>query len=354
MSQNYNFKNFILLLSMKKISRLDFSVKNKFHSKLTLLFLFLTLSFGASAFTKSQKSISGLSKVYGYVAGQEATLNRIRNQWPELKSNVDLVQAEIESVYPNIKSKTTSKIIELLGSDGELLISSIEKKLQEINTGEITKADAVQFLFTVRSRSAGNIENKDTKMFLYAINDYENPVQELSSNKVLKFNTKNEEKAKGIELSISLPSSWEEREGNTPNTLRTWNSEAGSGTSYITLLVINSDDVKTKKILNSKILSKNLQGLVPPNSKTSNVFQTDVSNQPGWMYKAELTTKRLENEIFINFKSLNVFYKGKVIQLNCGSAGMSSVAEGVKMEFLRIEKICDYVHNSLVIDSVYK
>jgi hypothetical protein len=333
---------------------MDFKMKLKLFSKLTISILFFALSFNATAFTKSQKSISGLSKVYGYVAGQEATLNRIRNQLPELKSDVDLVQAEIESVYPNIKSKTSSKIIELLGSDGELLISSIDKKLQEVNTGDITKADAIRFLFTVRSRSAGNIENKDTKMFLYAINDYDNPVQELSSNKVVKFNTKNEEKAKGIELSISLPSSWEERQGNTPNTLRTWHSEAGSGTSSITLLVINSDDVMTKKSLTSKILSKNLQGLVPPNSKTSNVFQTDVSNQPGWMYKAELTTKRLENEIFINFKSLNVSYKGKIIQLNCGSAGMSSDVEAVKKEFIRIEKICDYAHNSLIIDSVYK
>lgn len=330
-------------------------MKSKFNYKLIFTICVTFLSLNSNAFTKSQKSLNGLSMVYGYVVGQEATLIRILNQFPELKSDVDLVKAEIETVYPNIKLKTSNKIIELIGPDSDQLFASIDKKIRDANTGEITRPDAIRFLSTVRSRSAGNIENKEAKMFMLAINNFENPINELSlNNNIVTFNTKSEEKAKGIELSIKLPQSWEERQGNSPNTIRTWNSEAGSGTSSITLLVTNSDNVLTKNNLKSRINSKKLQGLVPQNSKISNVFQTDISGQPGWMYTAELTTKRLDSEIFMNFKSLNIYYKSNLIQLNCASAGLASDVELVKKEFGRISKICDYIHNSLIIDSVYR
>ena len=314
----------------------------------------LSLSLGVNAFQKTQKSLNGLTGVYGYVAGQEATLNRIKSLFPELKSDVEFVQLEVETVYPNIKSKTSSKIIELAGAEGESMLSLLDKKIQEFSSNELTKANAIRFLSTVRSRSAGNIENPETKMFLLAINNFDNPVSEMSSNKIVKFNTKSEEKAKGIELSISLPSSWEERQGNTPNTVRTWTSEAGSGLSFISLLVLNSDDFMNKNIIKSRIESKNLQGLVPPNLNTLNIFQTDVSNQPGWMFTAEVKTKRLENEIFMNLKTLNVFYKGKIIQLSCTSGGPLSDIDDIKKEFRRTEGVCKYVHNSFIIDSVFK
>ena len=55
---------------------------------------------------------------------------------------------------------------------------------------------------------------------------------------------------------MTLPLSWTERQGNTPNTVRSWMSEAGSGLSLISLLVQNSGDTRKKADIQKAIDKK--------------------------------------------------------------------------------------------------
>jgi hypothetical protein len=224
----------------------------------------------------------------------------------------------------------------------------------EANRNQVSRAEAIAFLNEVRNRAAGKIEREEIKRFLFAINHYRDPASEWNSKRLHRFSSKNEEKAKGLEVSINIPVSWEERLGTTPNALRTWVSEAGTGSSTIGLLIVNTDDQRSRTDIQRAISAREFKGLVPSSSKIESVSTAEVSDQPGWLYEIEMVRKRVDLEFFMRFKSLNVLYKGKRVELNCSSGGAITAQEEVRSEFKRLEKICRLVMNSLVIDSVYK
>ncbi len=306
------------------------------------------------AFSLNQNSFNGLARVYGYVSGQEQSLKIIEASYPELQQEVLLVRLKFQSTYPDLKEKTSNKIIELAGEQGKTLIANIEQQLSANAPKSIPKNQAIEFLRTVENRAAGKIENQPTRDFMLAITYFENPGLEIAEKKTQKFNTKSEPKAKGLDLSLTLPLSWTEQEGTTPNTVRSWKSEAGSGASLISLLVRDTGDTRTKAQVQRAIERKELASMVNPNGDVKKVIYSEVGNQPGWYAEVELTQKRLEFEIFQTYKNLQVLYGGKTIEIGCSSGNIAAKKDEALKEAKRVEALCKAVMLSLVINNLYQ
>ena len=312
----------------------------------------VTLS--AQAFSLNQNSLNGLARVYGYLIGQEQSLKFIESSYPEFQQDILLVRLKFQSAYPDLKDKTANKIIELTGEQGKSLISNMEQQIAANAPKAIPKNQAVEFLKTVENRADGKIENQPTRDFMLAITYFENPGLEIAEKKTQKFNTKNEPKAKGLDLSITLPLSWTEQEGTTPNTVRSWKSEAGSGASLISLLVRDTGDTRTKVQVQRAIERKELGNMVNPNGDIKKVIYSEVGNQPGWYAEVELTQKRLEFEIFQTYKNLQVLYGGKTIEIGCSSGNIVAKKDEALKEAKRVESLCKAVMLSLVINNLYQ
>ena len=312
----------------------------------------VTLS--AQAFSLNQNSLNGLARVYGYLIGQEQSLKIIESSYPEFQQDILLVRLKFQSAYPDLKDKTANKIIELTGEQGKSLISNMEQQIAANAPKAIPKNQAVEFLKTIENRADGKIENQPTRDFMLAITYFENPGLEIAEKKTQKFNTKNEPKAKGLDLSITLPLSWTEQEGTTPNTVRSWKSEAGSGASLISLLVRDTGDTRTKVQVQRAIERKELGNMVNPNGDIKKVIYSEVGNQPGWYAEVELTQKRLEFEIFQTYKNLQVLYGGKTIEIGCSSGNIVAKKDEALKEAKRVESLCKAVMLSLVINNLYQ
>lgn len=311
-------------------------------------------SLQVQAFSLNQNSFNGLARVYGYAAGQEQSLKIIEASYPELQQDVVLVRLKFQSSYPDLKDKASSKIIELAGEQGKTLIANIEQQLSANAPKTIPKNQAIEFLKTVVNRADGKIENQPTRDFMLAITYFENPEREIAEKKTQKFNTKNEPKAKGLDLNITLPLSWTEQEGTTPNTVRSWKSEGGSGASLISLLVRDTGDTRTKAQVQRAIERKELTNMVNPNGDIKKVIYSEVGNQPGWYAEVELTQKRLEFEIFQTYKNLQVLYGGKTIEIGCSSGNIAAKKDEALKEAKRVESLCKAVMLSLVINNLYQ
>lgn len=322
--------------------------------KLISFIVIALLGFHVNAFTVSNNSIGGLARVYGYVLGQEQSLKIIEANYPELQQDVLLARLKFQASYPDIKSKSATKIIELVGDQGKELISKIEQQIDSNATRVIPKNQAIEFLKTVLNRAEGKIENQPTRDFMLAITYFDNPGQEIHERKIKKFNTKNEAKAKGLDLSITLPISWLEQEGNTPNSIRTWKSEAGSGKSLITLLVYNSGDTRSKEQVRKAISNKDLVNMVHPKATVNKIIFSEISNQAGWYAETDLVLQRVDMEMYFINKNIYVLYGGKTIEMGCGSGDSISKKDEVIKEAKRVESLCRAVLSSLVINDVYK
>jgi hypothetical protein len=323
--------------------------------KILILLASSLFAMNLHAFSANQNSLNGLGTVYGYLAGQEITLQNIESSHPELKQDVVLARLQFDASYGNAREKTKNKIIELFKGDGTKLIAMLEEKIAEqLPKKIIPKNEAIAFIKTVQNRANGIIENQPTRDFLLAITYFENPGLEIAEKKTQKFNTKNEPKAKGLDLNVTLPLSWKEQEGTTPNTVRSWKSEGGSGASLISLLVRDTGDTRTKAQVQRAIERKELTNMVHPSADVNKVIYSEVGNQPGWYAEAELTQKRLEFEIFQTYKNLQVLYGGKTIEIGCSSGNIAAKKDEALKEAKRVESLCKAVMLSLVINNLYQ
>ena len=321
-----------------------------------ILFLLISLLFALNvqAFGMNQNSFNGLARVYGYLIGQEQSLKVIEASYPELQQDILLVRLKFQAAYTDLKDKTASKIIELGGEQGKTLIANIEQQVLVNAPKSFPKNQAIEFLKTVENRANGKIENQPTRDFMLAITYFENPEQEIAEKKTQKFNTKNEPKAKGLDLNITLPLSWTEQEGTSPNTVRSWKSEAGSGASLISLLVRDTGDKRTKAQIQRAIERRELKNMVDPSADVKKIIYSEVGNQPGWYSEAEVTVKKIEIEIFSSYKNLQVIYGGKTIEIGCISGNISTKKDEVLKEAKRVESVCKAVILSLVINNLYQ
>ena len=328
-------------------------VANKMK-KILLLLSATLFAINVQSFSLNQSSISGLARVYGYLTGQELSLKIIEASYPELQQDILLVKLKFQAAYPDLKEKTAKKIVELAGEQGKSLMSNAEQQIVANAPKTIPKNQAIEFLKTVENRADGKIENQPTRDFMLAITYFESPEQEIAEKKTQKFNTKNEPKAKGLDLNLTLPLSWTEQEGTTPNTVRSWKSEAGSGASLISLLVRDTGDTRTKAQVQRAIERKELTNMVHPSADVNKVIYSEVGNQPGWYSEAQLTQKRLEFEIFQTYKSLQVLYSGKTIEIGCSSGNIAAKKDEALKEAKRVESLCKAVMLSLVINNLYQ
>ncbi len=322
--------------------------------KILALFAISLFAINVQAFSANQNSLNGLGTVYGYLTGQESSLKVIERSYPELQQEVTLARLQFDASYTNVREKTKNKLIEIFKDNGVKLMAMTDEKLGEQIPKSLTKNEAVAFIKTVQNRANGIIENQPTRDFLLAITYFENPGLEIAEKKTQKFNTKSEPKAKGLDLNVTLPLSWKEQDGTTPNTVRSWKSEGGSGASLISLLVRDTGDTRTKAQVQRAIERKELTNMVHPSADVSKVIYTEVGNQPGWYAEAELTQKRLEFEIFQTYKNLQVLYGGKTIEIGCSSGNIAAKKDEALKEAKRVESLCKAVMLSLVINNLYQ
>jgi hypothetical protein len=309
----------------------------------------------AYSFQPSQKALNGLAGLYSYLSSQDLALRRIEQKFPEYGQAVHLAKLEFDSVYPTALEKTKEKIVQLLGDGrGEDLIKTLDKNIEAIPNSNNTTTAAINFLQTVANRSKGSIERENIKSFLHAIVFHERPEAEMVDRFSRRFSTAGEPKAKGLEVSVRVPQSWEEREGNTPNTIRSWTSDAGTGLSELRILIQDFGDRRTKEQIQRAIARKEYDGLLPKGAVVKKIQPTQSSNRYGWYADYEMVLQRVDMELFLISRNVTILHEGKRIEIGCASGGLISKKEEIQAEASRVESLCRAFLASLVIDSVFK
>jgi hypothetical protein len=169
-----------------------------------------------------------------------------------------------------------------------------------------------------------------------------------------KYFTEGHPKAKGINISIEYPSSWQRSEGERPNIVQKFRGGASAGLVPSCHILIK-DLPSFMKLFSTEELSDEmfaqdaLKEMIPEGATFIKGEQTKYDGQPGawmtYMGRAERAGARTEMYILQHM----FLYSGKLIMLQCAVVGFAGSGATVEQEFTRYLPLFQLLGNSIVI-----
>lgn len=304
---------------------------------------------------KSNVDIKTLSRTYGYIKGQQFTLDRIKKEYPELKLEVERCELEFSLSFKNAYERIENNFKDLLGNEFKSYENKMMSELTKmLNSQEITKQLSLDFIEDVKFRAKGNIESPVLETLL-TFQYMNSPSKEISEGFVSRYTTKGHSKTKGVTIDAKLPLSWKQKEGTRPNVIQKFVSENGKGQEIILFMVkdlgLPNDYIITKDELNEFFTANELKQMIPDGSEFISAKKITLDRQIGGQMIFKTTQERLDFSITMKSIHFITIYEGKMVFLQC----MVSAEEGEDLDerFNLFLPLFRQVANSLILMDQY-
>jgi len=302
-----------------------------------------------------------LSQAYGFVLGQQTSLELVEKKFPTLAKDAkeawfafnstalgesfkgveDELSRELDAKWPEYKEQMATQMNDLVGKQ------------------DLTLQQATEFLAHVRRRAKGDMPETIRSALLSAHPRYsKNPALELSDGWKQTFRTKDHPKAKGVDFSISFPDSWNKREGDRPNIIQVFRSGSGHGPIMCNLMVktipFPAGYTPTKQELKEFFQPGELEGSVPAGGKFVTAQELVLEGAPAGMLVCDITQQRLDLTITMRMTQFMTILKNAMILIQFGVSKLPDTQETLdqlQQQFLPTFKS---VANTFVLNDRYK
>jgi hypothetical protein len=240
---------------------------------------------------KSKEYLAG--QAYGFLNGQQAMLNKYENDFkdlvPEIKRVKTLFELNFGQSFKNIETYFKTMYSAEFTQFETLIKTEIEKA---INSKPASKEIAANFILTVEKRAKGEIPSPTLETIL-AFEFQEQPEQEFKKNYTTNFSTKGLEKAKGIDIQMTVPKSWKANDVENPIIVKQF---VYSYAIENPTMMISSKDLGsiegTKEEINEMLTEDLVRGMVPANGKFISFKKVTILGSPGAMLEVESTVTK--------------------------------------------------------------
>jgi len=323
------------------------------------LFL-LSIQSHAEPFDIKESRWKQLSQAYGFVIGQQTSLERIEKKFPGLAKDVREAWFAFNASALGESIKGVEK--ELSGQLGDKwpeLKEQMNNQIAEfVSQQEITRVQAVEFLKEVHARSKGQLPDSIRSALLSAHPRYsQNPALELSDGWKQTYRTKGHPKAKGVDFSISVPASWSKREGNRPNIIQVFQSGARHGLIMCNLMVKSiplPEGYPTTEELKEFFQPSEIKGMVPNGGKFVSAQSIVLEASPAGILVCDITQQRLDITLTMRMTQFVTIHKNAMIFIQFIVSKMPDQKEtldDLQKQFLPTFKA---VANTFVLNERYK
>lgn len=244
--------------------------------------------------------------------GQNESLSKITQIFPSLTSQANTSRLLFESsVFGSATNSIESKLQVTLKNDWSAMKQQMIDGVRKANESQTLSIEtSIAFLDEVKRRSEGTIPEEIRQTLLSCHPRYSKaPELEIYDGWKVQFNSKDHAKAKGFDFSISLPGSWSKREGNRPNMIQVFHSEAGYGEVVLTLSVRQFDDgeIMGEQEAREFFMQGGMKEFFPVDAKNVRSEQIVLDGCPGELTIADLTLQRVDLKIetrVVNFSTI--------------------------------------------------
>jgi hypothetical protein len=242
-----------------------------------------------------------LTQAYGFIQGQQQSLSLIETKFPNLRQRVrEAWFAFNSSSLGESVSGLDAELSQFLGDKWPEFQDGMRTQMDQLEAGsDCSEPDAIAFLNEVERRSRGEMPIQILQTLISVNPRYvKNPALELIEGWKQTFNTEGHPKAKGIDLTISLPKSWFRREGNRPNIIQFFQSGVGHGQlmcSLMTLKIPLQPGEAFSRNEAAKLLQPNgLKDMVPENATYIEAKSIALERSPAAYIVYDIEEQRLD------------------------------------------------------------
>ncbi|MCB0459861.1 MAG: hypothetical protein KDC74_07590 [Flavobacteriaceae bacterium] len=227
-------------------------------------FLLLTSSLFVSA--QNNDEYVALCKAFGFLHGQQSTINFIKENYPELKTKAEEANIQFDSKFGLAMSNIDTQIKKLLGDKFDYFVNSYNQQISEgfksVNKNSIQNASF--FIEEINNRSNGYIQTPIFENILhYQYKD--NPEGEFAKNYVNSYEINVISNDKKATYSLIMPKSWKEIATKFSQSKK-FKSRMGYGNEIVTVFfsdiegekpsIALENNTKTQKIGNHQFIIK--------------------------------------------------------------------------------------------------
>ncbi|MEQ6918756.1 hypothetical protein [Halomonas aquatica] len=328
---------------------------------------------GASAaaqptFPTKRQALSDVSQAFGFLYGQQLTLEHIRTRYPGLAAQVKIAESSINLAYSGADTFLESVLVGVVGDDGFAeMTDHFYAEMEGIPESQTqSREDALAFLGEVRARAedAQHIPSPIRELILTATYA-DHPEQELLDGHRAMFSTTGHDKSMGLDLTMTLPLSWLAREGRRPHIVQKWRSQGGHGRAEIMLLIQDLGMPLTSEEVEEMMANEDFSTWVPDEVEYLDASRLRIDNQPSVAIDYVLTQEVGTATVLIRTRQYQMFVDDKGIALQCQAgaavgdgptafetldAARASAAE----VFAANERLCYLTANSIVVDQIWR
>lgn len=302
-----------------------------------------------------------LTQAYGFTLGQQSTLELIEKQFPDLSAATKKAWFSYNSTALGESAKgVEDELSKELGEKWPEFKQGMADQISELTEEqELNRQQATEFIDEVKKRAKGYLPESIRSTLLSAHPRYSiNPGLEIADGWKQTFSTKGHAKAKGVDVSISVPASWNKREGNRPNVVQVFRSGAGHGAVGCNILIktlpIPADYEITKAELNEIFQPNELKGMIPDGAKYLEAKEIALEGAPAGMLIFDQTEKRLDVELPMRMTQFITIHDRAMVFLQFSFVKMPGSAESLDAMQKRFMPTFKIIANTYVWNDRYK
>lgn len=298
----------------------------------------------------TNEDVRDMTHTIGFITGQKLSLLAIADKFPSLTPEIEIAKLEFDSKFGSAVIAINTRLKALDSRRWAETKDQMLKALTEkFSSRPFTKAQASEFVKTVRERAKGQIEGRVLQTLLMWTPSYQkNPELEFAEYR-RKFVGKESDKSKGIRFQIEYPASWASLEADRPNIVKKFVSERGRGTEYA-LVMVNSlppEALLSKREMEYAFSPTNIRDFLAPGQSIISERQITFDGLPGAMFVLRTTTDRMGHQISIRSINYLTIYQHKIVMLQFSTLDND-------ITFARFEPLFQLMANSAVILSQYE
>jgi hypothetical protein len=330
--------------------------------KYTLSFLIIGLMtfnlFGQSNDNLKIAKYKRVSEAYGYIIGQEYTLNLIKKEFPKYELQILHAAMSFNSSFGKSIIEIKKYLTEYLGQiEFNIYNDKLTTAMKDmLGNQTFSEEDVTNYISEIENRAKGNIASTVLETIL-SFQFLDRPQDELTTGFTSTFKTKGHPKAKNTDWQIKVPKSWKAEEADRPNIIQKFISDFGSGNNTIMILVKDmplADGHKlTNEELNEIFTEKEMKSTVPEGGKFISFTKMIFDNYIGGMIECEQSTERLDYKINIRMVQFT-FIKDDKMYILQGVIGSINEKKDLSKEMKKYLPLYKLVANSIVVNDQYK
>lgn len=301
------------------------------------------------------EELKKLSRTYGYLWGQQFTLDRIEKAFPDMATEVRRCEMEFSLSFGKAEQRITDTLKLWMGNEFYRYKTQMKEQIESLLANQsLSREVARNFLGEVYSRAKGEIESPVLEVLLtYQFMDA--PHLELLRGYRQVYTTRGHPKAKGLSVKIEVPRSWKPEEASRPNIVQIFVSRDGNGLEMMTLMVkdlgLPSGYQVTDEELDEFFSEAELKQLVPNRGEFISARQITLDGRTGGLLIYKETRNMIDQSITSQSVHFFTIYEGKLITLQGATPIKNSSHTAARFD--RYYPLFKLVATSLVIMDQY-